>query len=259
MITQTETADEIEQLWDVFTVRRDTESRDRLLLHYLPLVKKVAGRVKIGLPGSVEYDDLVSAGLMGLINSVDHFKPERGIRFETYAGSRIRGSMLDSLRDIDWLPRSYRQKSRRFDEALTDLVNKLGRIPNDDEIAVQLGLNLEEYHQFLDQIGTASLVSLDARMQSGEGGESGSLHDVIPDISTSDPYRKIEENNAKETALKLIEELTEQERSVIALYYYEELTLKEIGQVLGVSESRVCQIHTRIIAILRVRLRKLLE
>ena len=132
MSPQTATVEKIEELWESYAANRDGESRDRLLIHYLPLVKQIAGRMKTNLPGSVEYEDLVSAGLIGLINSIDNFNPERGYKFETYAVPRIKGSILDGLRDVDWLPRSYRQKSRRLDEALTKLINKLGRIPNED-------------------------------------------------------------------------------------------------------------------------------
>ncbi len=211
------------------------------------------------MPGSVEYDDLVSAGLMGLINSIDNFNPDRGFKFETYAVPRIKGSILDSLRDIDWLPRSYRQKTRKFDDALIKLTNKLGRNPNDDEIAAELNLDQDEFYRFIDQIGAASLVSLDVRVSTGEEGDSGSLYDVIPDFSYPDPLAAIEDTDIKQTAVKLVDDLTKQERVLVALYYYEELTFREIGQVLGVSESRVCQIHTRIIATLRGKLHKLME
>jgi len=256
---QTTTVDELQDLWDSYTKNKDNLSRDRLMIHYMPLVKQVAGRMKINLPGSVEYDDLVSAGLMGLINSIDNFNPKRGFKFETYAVPRIKGSILDGLRDVDWLPRSYRQKSRKLDNVLTKLINQLGRVPNEDEIAGKLGLNQDEYYRFIDQISSGSLVSLDLRISTGDEGETGSLHDVIPDASRRDPLGEIEESDAKKTALKLIDDLSKQERSVIALYYYEELTFREIGEVLGVSESRVCQIHTRIMATLRVKLSKLLE
>jgi len=255
----TETVDELRQLWNEFTEKSDNGSRDRLLIHYLPLVKQVAGRMKISLPRSVEYDDLVSTGLMGLINSIDNFNPGRGFKFETYAVPRIRGAILDGLRDVDWMPRSYRQKSRKLERTLTKLINQLGRIPNEDEIATKLGLKQEEYYRFIDQVGSGSLVSLDVRIATGDDGETGSLHDVIPDATRRDPLSEIEESDARKSALKLIDELNDQERSVVALYYYEELTFREIGELLGVSESRVCQIHTRIMAALRVKLRKLLE
>ena len=259
MTFQSVTADDLQTLWEKYSSVHDSESRDQLLLHYLQLVKQVAGRMKTGLPGSVEYDDLVSAGLMGLINSLDHFDLSLGNKFETYAVPRIRGAILDGLRDVDWLPRSYRQKSRRLENSLTRLINLLGRVPNDEEIAQDLGLKTDEYYRFIDKIGTASLVSLDIQVSAGDEGGTGSLHDIIPDDSGSDPLSLMEEKDARKIALNLIDELKDQERSVIALYYYEELTFKEIGKVLKVSESRICQIHTKIIATLRTQLRKLME
>ncbi len=257
MTFQSVTTDELQTLWEKYSSVHDSKSRDQLLLHYLPLVKQVAGRLKTGMPGSVEYDDLVSTGLMGLIKSLDHFNPTLGNKFETYAVPRIKGAILDGLRDVDWLPRSYRQKSRRLENSLTRLINSLGRVPNDDEIAQDLGLKTDEYYRFIDKIGTASLVSLDIRVSADEEGGTGSRHDVIPDDSCSDPLSLIEEKDARKAALKLVDELNDQERSVVALYYYEELTFKEIGKVLKVSESRICQIHTKVIATLRTQLREL--
>jgi RNA polymerase sigma factor for flagellar operon FliA len=246
-------------MWDTYIEKKDIQARDRLLLHYLQLVKGVAGRMKIGLPGSVEYDDLVSTGLLGLINCINNFNPDRGFKFETYAVPRIRGAILDGLRDMDWLPRSYRQKTRKLDDTMTKLINELGRIPNDKEIAKCLDMSIEDYYNFIDQVGAASLVSLDVKVSTGDDGDTGSLLDIIPDENIADMMAVTENINAKETALKLIEELSKQERTVVTLYYYEDMTFREIGEVLGVSESRVCQIHTRIISTLRVRLRNLME
>lgn len=250
---------DIEQVWGRYQAGRDERAREQLLIHYLPLVKMVAGRIKVGLPGSVEFDDLVSCGLMGLVNSIDNFSPERGFKFETYAVPRIRGAMLDGLREVDWLPRSARQKGRRLDQAVEKLTNELGRAPLDHEVAAELGLEGEDYARFMESAGAGSMLSLDARISTGEDGESGSLHDVIPDNDTEDTLTKLAERDSKELAKALITELPEQERAVIALYYYEELTFREIGEVIGVSESRVCQIHTRILATLRARLRQATE
>ncbi len=258
MITAVAAADELEQLWETYAARRDGQVRERLMLHYLPLVKQVAGRMKVGLPGSVEFDDLVGAGLMGLINSIDHFDPQQGFKFETYAVPRIRGAILDGLRDVDWLPRSYRQKSRRLDKVMRKLIGELGRLPHDLEIARELGLNEDEYQKFVDQVGATSLVSLDVTISTGDEGGVGTLHEVVSDRTRLDPSQELEEADARDVVLKLIEALSEQERSVVALYYYEELTFREIGKVLRLSESRVCQIHTRIIAILRAKLRRIM-
>jgi len=250
------TTGDIQQIWVDFNRGRDSRAREQLLIHYLPLVKMVAGRLKVGLPGSVEFGDLVSSGLMGLVNSLDNFSPERGFKFETYAVPRIKGAMLDGLRDVDWLPRSVRQKSRRLDQVIEKLSIELSRVPHEHEIALELGLNGDEYSRFMESAGTGSMLSLDTRISAGDDGEGGSLHEVIPDINHGDPLTDLEEKDAREHAKLLISQLSEQERAVVALYYYEELTFKEIGEVLGVSESRICQIHTRVLATLRVRIKQ---
>jgi RNA polymerase sigma factor for flagellar operon FliA len=249
---------EINALWNSFQKSHDEKIREKLLINYLSLVKIIAGRMKVTLPGSVEYNDLVSSGLIGLINSIDNFNPKRGFKVETYAAPRIRGAILDGLRDVDWLPRSYRQKSRKLDQTMEKLFSRLGRIPTDEEIAKELELNLDDYYKYIDHVGAASLVSLDIHV-AGTEGDSGSLYEVISDDNQPNPYDLVEEADIQQAALNLIDELSDQERTVVALYYYEGLTFREIGEVIGVSESRVCQIHTKIISILRVRLRKLLE
>jgi len=253
------TSQDLDVLWKSFTKDRSEKARESLLIHYLTLVKVIAGRMKVTLPSSVEYNDLVSAGLVGLINSIDNFNPRREIKFETYAAPRIRGAILDGLRDVDWLPRSYRQKSRRLDQTMEKLLAKLGRIPSDEEVAAELNMSFEEYLRYIDHVGSASLMSLDIQINTGAEGERGSLYEVLSNEAQPNPYDIVEEADMQQAALNLIDELEEQERTVVALYYYEGLTFREIGEVINVSESRVCQIHTRIISLLRVRLRKLLE
>lgn len=259
MIATSQPDSEILQVWEKYSLHHDERLRERLLLHYLPLVKVVAGRMKVGLPGSVEYDDLVSTGLMGLMNSIDNFSPERGFKFETYAVPRIRGAILDGLRDSDWAPRSVRQKGRRLDQAIEKLTVELGRPPHDHEIAVELGLKGEEYSHFMEQAGAASVISLDVRVSERDEDEGGALHEVVADPAGINPLAELEQKDTREIAKQLIAQLGEQERAVVALYYYEELTFKEIGQVIGVSESRVCQIHTRVLATLRARMQKSTE
>ncbi len=251
--------DNLTQLWDDFTKHKDEKARENLLIHYLPLVKYIAGRMKVNLPGSVILDDLVSAGLIGLINSIDNFNIKRGVKFETFAAARIRGAILDGLRDVDWLPRSYRQKNRRLDQAMDKLTSSLERIPTDEEIAAELGMGIDEYLSYIENVGATSLVSMDVRISTSSESDVGSFHDLLPDNSNLNPFENVEYSNIRDTALKLIDELSPQERDVVALYYYEELTFREIGEVLGISESRICQIHTRTISILRARLRELLE
>jgi len=246
----------IQTIWEKYALHKEERLREQLLLHYLPLVKVVAGRMKVGMPGSVEYDDLVSTGLMGLMNSIENFSPDRGFKFETYAVPRIRGAILDGLRDIDWAPRSVRQKGRRLEQAIEKLTVELGRLPHDQEIAAELGLQGDEYNHFMEQAGAAPLISLDVRASDHDEEDGGALHEVVADTSQVDPLIALEQKDTREIAKRLISQLSEQERSVVALYYYEELTFKEIGQVLNVSESRICQIHTRVLATLRGRMKK---
>ncbi len=256
MITLSLPESEIQLVWERYAELREEQLREKLLLHYLPLVKVVAGRMKVGMPGSVEYDDLVSTGLIGLINSIENFAPERGFKFETYAVPRIRGAILDGLRDVDWAPRSVRQKGRRLEQAIEKLTVGLGRLPHDQEIAAELGLEGDDYNHFMEQAGAAPVISLDVRASDRDEEDGGALHEVVADPSSINPLTELEQKDAREIAKRLIAQLSEQERAVVALYYYEELTFKEIGQVLSVSESRICQIHTRILATLRSRMKR---
>lgn len=249
----------LQAVWEKYALNKDERLREQLLLHYLPLVKVVAGRMKVGMPGSVEYDDLVSTGLMGLMNSIENFSLDRGFKFETYAVPRIRGAILDGLRDIDWAPRSVRQKGRRLEQAIEKLTAELGRLPHDQEIAAELGLVGDEYNHFMEQAGAAPVISLDVRASDRDEEDGGALHEVVADTSSVNPLDALEQKDAKDVAKKLISQLSEQERAVVALYYYEELTFKEIGQVLNVSESRICQIHTRVLATLRSRMKRATE
>ncbi len=249
----------LQVVWEKYALQKEERLREQLLLHYLPLVKVVAGRMKVGMPGSVEYDDLVSTGLMGLMNSIENFSPERGFKFETFAVPRIRGAILDGLRDVDWAPRSVRQKGRRLEQAIEKLTVELGRLPHDQEIANELGLEGDEYSHFMEQAGAAPVISLDVRASDRDEDDGGALHEVVPDNSSIDPLLELEQKDARDIAKQLISQLSEQERSVVALYYYEELTFKEIGQVLNVSESRICQIHTKVLATLRTRMKKVTD
>jgi RNA polymerase sigma factor for flagellar operon FliA len=243
---------ENQELWQKYNRTRDRAIREKLLMIYLPLVKLVANRVKQTLPQTVQTADLEGSGVRGLIQSVEGFDPERGIKFESYASSRIRGSILDGLREFDWLPRSIRAKSKLLERAMDACEVRLGRLPTDDEVAQEMNLALEDYYDLLEKVGSVQLVSLDGEPSGVEG--VGSFYEVIPDVDAQDPLETIEHEEERSLVVEWLQELPEQMRRVMVLYYYEELTLKEIGEVLGLSESRICQIHSASIHSLRARL-----
>ena len=242
----------INQLWRRFKVDGDQDARDRLILAYAPLVKYVAGRMGSGLPAHIEESDLISYGLLGLIGALERFDPGREIKFETYAISRIKGSIIDELRSLDWVPRSVRSKAREIEKVIALLETLLHRAPTDDEIAAELGITLAEFHHALTQISNTSLVALDELWAiSGSDGDTASLIDTIEDPKSRDPSRMLDLSEMKSRLAIAIDALPPREKIVIALYYYENLTLREIGEVLGVTESRVSQLHTK--AALRLR------
>ena len=243
-------------LWKLWVKAPEQPIKDELVLRYLPLVEQVAGRMKIGLPDSVQVQELVNSGIIGLIGSIDNFDLGRGFKFETYAVNRIRGSILDSLRDYDWMPRSIRTKAKSLEAALVKLEGNLGRVPSDEEVAEELKIGLDDYYGMLDEVKVTSILSLDQPLAGSEG-EISSLGEMLEDDEAEDVPGVVEWNDAKRIARRLIEQLSQQERLVIALYYYEELTLREIGEVLSISESRVSQIHSRIILTLKGKLRLL--
>jgi len=240
------------ELWQKYLASRDTVIREKLLLHYLPLVKLVAGRMKQTLPQAVQLADLEGCGMRGLIQSVDGFDPSRGVRFESYASTRIRGSILDGLREYDWLPRSLRTKSKAVEKAMESCQSRQGGIPTDSDVAEEMGLEIDEYRELLEEVGSMQIVSLDGEP---EGADSGaSFHDVIPDSDAADPLQLVEQDEIRTLVVEWLHDLPEQMRRVLILYYFEELTLKEIGQVLELSESRICQVHSAAIHSLRAKL-----
>ena len=241
---------EISVHWQTYKTSGDIAARDALLEAYLPLVKQVAGRLQVGFPGSVEEGDLLGYGVMGLIDALEKFAPEMGVKFETYAQVRVRGAILDGLRVHDWAPRTLRQKGRRVKKVLAELEATLGRRAEETEIATALGLTLEEFHELLGELNGLVFLSLEQPLDAD--GESGTTWaEIMPQSSEDDPWKHIEHQERIEELAAAIESLPERERLVITLYYYEELTLKEIGAVMDVSESRACQLHTR--ALLRLR------
>jgi RNA polymerase sigma factor for flagellar operon FliA len=249
--------DVVAELWDEYKANGTTDARERLILHYSPLVKFVAGRVAAGLPQSIDQADLVSYGIFGLIDAIDKFDLARGFKFETYAISRIKGSIIDELRSIDWVPRSVRAKARAIERAYSKLENENKRTPDDGEIALELDMTEDELAQTLSQISFVGLVALDELLAvGGGGGERGSSTTVGEMLSDGrhDPVESFEIDEMKHLLADAINRMPDRERLVLTLYYYEGLTLSEIGDVLGVTESRICQIHTKSILQLRARL-----
>src|SRR5215207_1838072 len=229
--------------------------RERLILHYAPLVKYVVGRVSVGLPPNIEQADLVSYGIFGLIDAIEKYDLERGIKFETYAISRIKGAIIDELRAIDWIPRSVRFKAREVEKAYVALENRLHRSPTDGEVAQQLGITTDELHQIFNQISFVAVVALDKLLSVGsERGDRLRLVDTLEDKGAEDPVAIFESQEMKGILANSINRLGEREKIVITLSYYEGLTLAEIGQVLGVTESRVCQMHTKAVIQLRAKM-----
>jgi RNA polymerase sigma factor for flagellar operon FliA len=244
----------IEQLWSDYKSTADQAARDRLIVHFSPLVKYVAGRVSVGLPQNIEQADLVSYGIFGLIDAIDKFDTSRGIKFETYAIARIKGAIIDELRSIDWVPRSVRAKARAVEKAYSKLESELHRTPTDPEVAKELGMTERELHNVFNQISFVGIVALDEMLTvGGERGESTTLGDTIADRGDG-PVAAFEVEEMKQILAEAINRMPEREKIVLTLYYYEGLTLGEIGEVLGVTESRVCQIHTKSILQLRGKL-----
>ncbi|MCA1824894.1 MAG: RNA polymerase sigma factor WhiG [Mycobacteriales bacterium] len=245
----------IAQLWRDFKASGDRELRERLILHYSPLVKYVAGRVGVGLPPNIEQSDLVSYGIFGLIDAIEKFDLDRAIKFETYAISRIKGAIIDELRAIDWIPRSVRYKAREVEKAYAALESRLHRTPTENEVAAELGIELDDLHTIFSQVSFVNVVALDELLNvGGERGDKMSLVDTLEDTRAEDPVQAFESEETKFLLAKSINTLPEREKIVVTLYYYEGLTLAEIGQVLGVTESRICQMHTKAVLQLRGKL-----
>lgn len=247
------TPQELSLLWQEYKKKNNFQAREKLILHYISLVRYVAGRLAVGLQGYFEFDDMVSAGIYGLINAAERFNPDLGYKFETFAVARIRGAILDWLRSLNWVPQSVQRKARELENAMINLEQQLGRHPEDSEIADYLGVSPEQFQQLMHQVAPITLVSLEEYCCApGEGSNDPCLlRELIPDPRAADPARSFEFQELKKTLAGAITKLPDKEKLVITLYYYEGLTLKEIGKVLDVSESRVSQLHTK--AILRLR------
>lgn len=249
-------ADDVEggiaALWQDFAHSPSQEIRDRLVLHYAPLVKYVAGRVGTGLPTHVDVGDLVQSGIFGLVDAIEKFEPERGSRFETYAMQRIRGAILDELRAQDWVPRVVRSRAREAERALERLGGRLHRTPNDAELAYELGITLDELRELYGQLQLTSVVALEDLVVAGR--ESPSVVDTLRDDGAADPIAVLVDQDNRRQLADAIAQLIDRDRVIVSLYYFESLTLAEIGKVLGVTESRVSQLHTRAVLRLRAKL-----
>jgi RNA polymerase sigma factor FliA len=246
-------------LWLEYRRTGEQTLRDRLILTYAPLVKYVAGRLGSGLPAHIDDNDLVSYGLLGLISAIDRYDPDRDIKFETYAIARIRGAIIDELRALDWVPRSVRARARQIERAIGELEAKLGRAPTDEEIAGRIGISVDELDESLSDIARSSIAALDELWSVSGEGDQVSLLDTLEDPDSVRPPEALDEAEIKATLADAISRLPEREKIVITLYYYEELTLREIGEVLGVTESRVSQLHTKAVLRLKTRLQGSLE
>ena len=246
-----------DELWKEYRKTRSPELRDKIIRQYMPLVKYVAGKVGVGMPSSVEFDDLVGFGQFGLLDAIEKFDPDKNVKFKTYAVTRIRGAIFDELRQLDWVPRSVRQKSREIEDTIGDLEARLGRTASDAEIAGKLGVSEEEYQQTVMKLSGTSVLSLNDVWYSGNDNDHMSIGDSIESPSSLNPDVIVEREEIRKIIIQAINELPDKEKMVIVLYYHEDLTFKEIGQVLEVSESRISQLHTKANLRLRAKLTNL--
>lgn len=244
---------DVNSLWEAYSRTKDSKIREELIVHYLYLVKFVAGRLYASYGNNVEFDDLVSYGVFGLIDAIDKFDINRGVKFDTYAQLRVRGAIIDYLREMDWLPRSVRQKAKELEKAYNELENELGRPAKDEEVAGKLGVSIDEFQKKIQNITTFSVVSLDDMLEQ--------KREITGDESRADenPDSLVESAELNNILAEAINIMPEKEKKVISLYYYEELTYKEIGKLLSISESRVSQLHTKAIIRLKNRISSVLQ
>ncbi|MBQ7159605.1 MAG: RNA polymerase sigma factor WhiG [Treponema sp.] len=256
---QTQPLDEEEEnkLWREFKKTKSSALRDKFIRQYMPLVKYVAGKVSVGLPASIEYDDLVGFGQFGLLDAITKFDPDKGVKFKTYAVTRIRGAIFDEMRQLDWVPRSVRQKSKEIEDTIGDLESRLGRPATDAEVAQEMNMTEAEFQQTVMKVSGTSVLSLNDVWYSGDDNDHMSIGDSIESPSSLNPDVQVEREEIRKVIIEAINELPEKEKMVIVLYYHEDLTFKEIGQVLDVSESRISQLHTKANLRLRAKLTNL--
>jgi RNA polymerase sigma factor FliA len=243
------------KLWELYRKTERRELLERIVEKYLPLVHYLANKLQVFSTGTLERDDLYSAGVIGLLDAVRKFDLDMNTEFQTFATIRVRGAIIDEIRRTDWVPRSVRQKSKRIDAAIHHLFNQLGRMPTDSEIAEELEISVEEYYQTTDNLGPLFLASLDAVVSTDKNGGRVDIKDIVEDANEVGYEERILQQKLRRNIIDAIGQLPERERLVVSLYYYEELNLKEIGMILDVSESRVCQMHSSAL----LKLRNLLE
>jgi RNA polymerase sigma factor for flagellar operon FliA len=243
-----------EELWRQYRKSKDPRIRDHFVRQYAPLVKYVAGKVAVGMPHNVEFDDLVGFGVFGLFDAIEKFDPDKHVKFKTYAVTRIRGSIFDELRSIDWVPRSVRQKTREVEETIHSLEAQLGRAASDSEIARAMNMSIADFQNLVLRISGTSILSLNDVWYAGEDEDKISIGESVESPTSLNPDVIVEKDEIKRVIIEAIHELPEKEKKVLVLYYYEDLTLKEIGHVLGVTESRISQLHTKAIMRLRSKL-----
>ena len=242
------------ELWKRYKKEKDPEIRSMFVKQYAPLVKYVAGKVAVGMPQNVEFDDLVGYGAFGLFDAIEKFDPDKHIKFKTYAVTRIRGAIFDELRSIDWVPRSVRQKAREMEDAVRKVESSLGRAASDKEIASELRVSMHDFEKTLVKLNSTSILSLNDVWYSGGDNDNVTIVDSIESPNSMNPDIIVEKEEIKQVIIGAIKELPEKEKKVLVLYYYEDLTLKEIGKILEVTESRVSQLHTKAIIRLRAKL-----
>jgi RNA polymerase sigma factor for flagellar operon FliA len=234
--------------------------KEQIVLEHTPLIRYIVNRIAVRLPSHIDLDDLHNTGVIGLMDAIEKYDPDKNCKFKTYAEFRIKGAILDQLRSLDWVPRSVRQKSRRLERAYGEVEQRLGRSASDEEVADSLGLQIEKFHEFLNQVRGVSLVNLEELRGTGSDGErTGSYADIVEDVHSENPFAALKLQQMKHLIADTIGGLPEKERLVVSLYYYEDLNMKEIGSILGITESRVCQIHTKAVLRLRSKLKALLD
>jgi RNA polymerase sigma factor for flagellar operon FliA len=231
--------------------------KEQIILEHTALIRYIVNRIAVRLPSHIDLDDLHNTGVIGLMDAIDKYDPDKNCKFKTYAEFRIKGAILDQLRSLDWVPRSIRQKSRRLEQAYSEVEQRLGRAATDGEIAQSLGIDLEEFHFLVNQVRGISMVNLD-ELRSGSDPDQPAYGDIFEDVKSENPFASLKSRELRQAVAECIGALPEKERLVISLYYYEDLNMKEIGNVLGITESRVCQIHTKAVQRLRSKLRSVL-